>query len=52
MEEMLYKEYKGLQRRGLKVKGWCFKVRGQRINPLDFLSLVYTEEFHQVQASK
>ena len=31
MEEMLYEEYKGLRRCGLKVKGWWFKVRGEQL---------------------
>ena len=31
MEERLYGEYKELRRKGLKVKGWWFRVRGKQI---------------------
>ena len=31
VEEILYKEYKELRRRGLKVKGWWFKTRGEQL---------------------
>ena len=31
IEEMLYKEYKGLRQHGLKVKGWWFKTRGEQL---------------------
>ena len=30
IEEILYREYKGLRQRGLKVKGWWFKTRGMK----------------------
>ena len=31
IEEILYREYKGLHQCGLKVKGWWFKTRGEQL---------------------
>ena len=31
MEEVLYKEYRRLFQRGLRVKGWWFRTRGQQL---------------------
>ena len=50
MEAKLYMEYKELRRKGLKVKGWWFRLRAKQIlRPLQIAQLVPVYRPHAFQ---